>query len=149
MERCAPQWPTRVQVRRMGNMVKDVRVTFKGKAWTAEDGTRYVALVAPAAHHIDADSMMTVKAVGVAWSALFGHNGRVAANDPLVESFGEGFMPTVTVNLGDVRTAVRFDRKEFWEHVDRARAAGMGLLAAEDAAHEAMRDAVIASRVTV
>ena len=56
--------------------MKDARVTFKGKAQTREDGTRFVSLVEPAARHIDADSMMTVKAVGVAWTALFGHNGR-------------------------------------------------------------------------
>lgn len=129
--------------------MKDVRVTFKGKVRTTDDGARYVSLVAPQSHHIDADSMMTVKAVGAAWSALFGHNGHVNADDPLVESFGEGFMPTVTVNLGDVRTATRFKRAEFWERVDSARADGMGLVAAEDAAHAAMRDAVIASRATV
>lgn len=127
--------------------MKDTRVTFRAKARTDGDtGERYVSLVTPATHHIDGDSMMTAKAVGVAWSDLFGHHGRVSENDPLVESFGDGFMPTVTVNLGDVRTAAKFKRARFWELVDEYRANGTGLLAAEDMAHEDMRRAVIESR---
>ena len=127
--------------------MQDTRVTFRAKARTSEDtGERYVSLVSPAGHHIDGDRVVTARAVGVAWTGLFGHHGRVSENDALVESFGDGFMPIVTVNLGDVRTAAKFKRARFWELVDEYRASGAGLLEAEDMAHEDMRRAVIESR---
>lgn len=127
--------------------MQDTRVTFRAKAQTDEDtGERYVSLVSPAGHHIDGDSMTTTRAVGMAWSDLFGHHGRVSENDTLVESFGDGFMPTVTVNLGNVSTVARFKRGRFWELVDEYRANGAGLLEAEDMAHEDMRRVVIESR---
>lgn len=125
--------------------MKDTRVTFKAKARTGGDGARFVSLVAPEGRHIDGDAMMTVKAVQAAWQSLFGHNGHVSDGDPLVERFDDGFMPTVTVNLGDARTAVRFKRSRFWEIVDGHREAGAGLVEAEDLAHEAMRAAVRAT----
>ena len=120
----------------------DTRVRFSAKATTLDDGRRTVSLVAPGGQHIDGPSSMTARYVQGAWSALFGHNGRVAEDHPLVESFGEGFMPTVVVNLGDVRTAVRFRNDRFWSLVDDYRAGGAGLLAAEDMAHEDMAAAV-------
>lgn len=127
--------------------MQDTRVTFRAKARTNEDtGERYVSLVSPAEHHIDGDRMVTARAVGVAWTGLFGHHGRVSENDALVESFGDGFMPTVTVNLGNVHTVTRFKSGRFWELVDEYRANGAGLLEAEDMAHEDMRRAVIESR---
>ena len=121
---------------------KDTRVRFRAKATTTDDGRRAVSLVAPGGQHIDGPPTMTARYVQGAWAALYGHDGRVTEDHPLVESFGEGFMPTVVVNLGDVRTAVRFRHNRFWSLVDDYRAGGAGLLDAEDMAHEDMAAAV-------
>lgn len=57
--------------------MQDTRVAFLAKARTDEDtGERYVSLVSPAEHHIDGDRMVTARAVGMAWTSLFGHHGR-------------------------------------------------------------------------
>lgn len=126
--------------------MRDTVVTFRAKAHTGENGRRYVQLIEPKPHHVDADRMVTARAVSAAWSALFGPNGRVSEDDCLVTEFGDGFMPTVSVNIGNVRTAAKFKRARFWELVDEHRANGVGLLEAEDMAHGDMRRAVIESR---
>lgn len=117
----------------------DALVRFRAKAHTDIDGVRYVKLIEPGVQHIDTDRMVTAKAVSVAWNALFGHDGRVSESDAMVESFGDGFMPTVVVNLRDVSTITRFKRDHFPAHVDAFRAAGCGLIESEDMAHDAMR----------
>ena len=124
----------------------DTRVVFKARATATDSGVRIASLVEPAARHIDGPPMMTERAVRVAWEALFGHNGRVREDSALVERFDGDYMVNVVVNLGDVRTAVRFRRSEYWQIVDDRRAGGTMLLDAEAAAHDALVAAVVASQ---
>lgn len=124
----------------------DTRVVFKTRATATDSGVRIASLVSPAARHIDGPPMMTERAVRVAWEALFGQNGRVREDSALVERFDGDYMVNVVVNLGDVRTAVRFRRSEYWQIVDDRRARGAMLLDAEAAAHDALAAAVVASQ---
>lgn len=111
-----------------------VTVQFRAKRVVAVEGADCVALVEPQSHHVTADRMVTGRAVSFGWSALFGPNGRVPADHPMVESFGDGFMPTVVVRVPDIRAATRFKRKEFPALVDAYRAEGFGLIESENRA---------------
>lgn len=126
--------------------MSNVLVTFKGKA-VEIDGIRHVQLVEPSGQHVSGNlHPYTMRQVAQAWKALFGHNGRVPENSLLVQKFGEGFMPSVEVNIGDPVQVAKFYRLVFPELVDKFRAEGFGLIASEDKAHELLEAYALNSR---
>lgn len=126
--------------------MSNVVITFKGKA-VEIDGIRHVKLVEPSGQHVSGNlHPYTMRQVVQAWKALFGHNGWVPENSSLVEQFGEGFMPTVEVNIGNPSQVAKFYRLTFPELVDKFRSEGLGLIASEDKAHELLEAYALSSR---
>lgn len=126
--------------------MQDTIITFKAKAHTDDDGVRYVKLIEPKPHHSSTDRLVTPKAVQAAWEALYGPNGRVREDSLLVTSFGDGYMPTVSVNIGNVRTVCQWKTKEFWVMVSMYRDTGRGMFESEGLAHVELEHVALKSR---